>query len=132
MVHSQEVKHIVLDNICVGERWVSNGGANYCTGLYDIHVRFCSTDRSGSPHYKFNINPNTLSNDYEVWICGDANKYYLIPIKVMIQIYNDVEGYVDSLHPNIRIVSVNAEINTVTYAAGGKSIDLAPYLRRTL
>ena len=30
--------------------------------------------------YPFNINPNTLSADFEVWICGDENIFYAIQI----------------------------------------------------
>ena len=129
---SEEAKRIVLDRISAGEDWVPKGHAKYRKGLHIIHVRFCSTDRFGSPHYKFNINPNTLSADYEVWICGGANTYYLIPIQLMRRIYCDPESYVDSRHPEIRVVSVNAGTNTVTYATGGRTMDITPYLHRTL
>jgi len=132
MPQSEETKRIVLDRISAGEDWGPSGRAKYRKGLHVIHVRFCSTDRFGSPHYKFNINPNTLSADYEVWICGDANTYYLIPIQLMRRIYFDPESYVDSRHPEIRVVSVNAGTNTVTYATGGRTMDITPYLRRKL
>ena len=129
---SEETKRIVLNRISAGEDWVPSGRAKYRKGLHVIHVRFCSPDRFASPHYKFNINPNTLSADYEVWICGDANTYYLIPIQLMRRIYYDPQSYVDSRHPEIRVVSVNASTNTVTYATGGRTTDITPYLRRTL
>lgn len=133
MVHnSEEIKRIVLNRISVGEDWVTSGRAKYRKDPHVIHVRFCSIDRSGSHHYKFNINPNTLSADYEVWICGNADTYYLIPIQIMRQIYHDPESYVDSRHPEIRVVSVNAGTNTVTYATGGRTIDITAYLHRTL
>ena len=129
---SEETKRIVLGRISVGEDWVLCGRAKYRKGLHVIHMRFCSTDRFGSSHYKFNINPNTLSADYEVWICGDANTYYLIPNQLMRRIYCDPESYVDSRHPEIRVVSVNADKNTITYATGGRNIDITQYLSRTL
>ena len=132
MPQSDKVKRIVLDRISAGEDWAPSGRTKYRKGLHVIHVRFCSTDRFGSPHYKFNINPNTLRADYEVWICGDANTYYLIPIPLMHQIYHTPESYADSHHPEIRVVSVNASTNTATYATGGRTMDITPYLRRTL
>ena len=132
MSQGEEAKRIVLDRIFTGEDWAPSGRAKYRMGLHVIHVRFCSPDRFASPHYKFNINPNTLSADYEVWICGDANTYYLIPIQLMRRIYCDPESYVDSRYPEIRVVSVNAGTNTVTYATGGRTVDITPYLHRTL
>lgn len=132
MLQGEETKQIVLDCISVGGGWVSCGRAKYREGVHVLHVRFCSADRFGSPRYKFNINPNTLSADYEVWICGDANTYYLVPTQLMRRIYCDPGTYVDSRHPEIRIVSVNTGMNTVTYAAGGRTMDLTPYLCRTL
>ena len=128
----EEIKHIVLDRITVAKGWVSSGRAKYRIDHKIIHMRFCSIDKFDSPRYKFNINPNTLSADYEVWICGNADAYYLIPIKIMRQIYSDPESYIDQRHPEIRIVSVHIDKNTVTYARGGKTLNLTPYLRGTL
>jgi hypothetical protein len=132
MPQRQEIKHVVLDLISGGEVWSFSRRAEYRFGPYVIHVRFCSAERVGSPRYKFNINPNTLSADYEVWICGDANTYYLIPVQLMRRIYVDPGAYVDYRHPDIRVVSVNVSTHTVTYAKGGRKMDIALYLRRTL
>ena len=132
MPQSDEIKRSVLDRIFASEDWVLCGRAKYRKELFVVHVRLCSTNRFGNPYYKFNINPNTLSADYEVWICGDANTYYLIPIQLIRRIYYDPESYVDSRHPEIRVVNVNVGIHTVTYATGGGNIDIASYLHRTL
>ena len=132
MVHSEEIKRIVLDRISSGKIWVPIGRAKYCIDHHTSHIRFCSTDKFGSSRYKFNINPNTLTADYEVWICGNPDIYYLIPIKIMHQIYNDPETYIDRHHPEIRVVSVNIESKTATYARGGKKMNLTSYLRGTL
>lgn len=132
MSQSEEIKHIVLDRIAADKNWLPSGRAKYRIGHHVIHVRFCSADKSGSPLYKFNINPNTLSADYEVWICGDADTYYLFPIRLMCQIYDDPEAYVDYHHHEIRVVSVNVNTNTVTYATGGRKMLITSYLRGTL
>ncbi len=132
MSQSEKIKATVLDRISADKGWYPSGRAKYRIGQHVIHVRFRSADKSGSAWYIFNINPNTLSADYELWICGDADTYYLVPIKLMRQIYHDPEAYVDHRHPEIRVVSVNAATNTVTYAKGGKTMDLTIYSRRTV
>lgn len=127
-----EIKHTVLDRISASERWYTAGHAKYRIGSYVVHVRFCSTDRFGSPHYKFNINPNTLRADFEVWICGGSDTYYIIPIRLIREIYENPETYIDSRHPEIRVVSINVDTNSVTYARGGKFMDIGCYLCGTL
>jgi len=122
----------VLNQICTGRNWSTTGRAKYRIDNFVIHVRYCSADIYDSPRYKFNINPNTLSSDFEVWICGSSDIYYLIPIQVIRQIYEDPKAYVDYHHPEIRVVSVNVATNSVTYASGGKSKDMSQYLRGTL
>lgn len=132
MSQNEEIKYAVMKNISGSKGYTFIGRASYLIGSTTLHVRFCSTDSKGSPHYKFNINPNTLNADYEVWICGDIDTYYLLPNSLIKKIYEDPEAYVDSHHPKIRIVSVNVETNTVTYATGGKSTHLLKYLNTTL
>ena len=82
--------------------------------------------------YKFNINPNTLSADYELWVCGSASVYYLIPISLMQCIYQNPNTYVDRMHPKIRMVSVDIDSHVVTYASGGVKSSLRGYLRAIL
>ena len=127
MPQSQESKYVVLDRISAGERWVSEGRATFRIGINVLHVRF----KSNAP-YSFNINPNTLTADFEVWICGNADTYYLIPTQIMRRIYDHPGTYTDYRHPEIRVVSVNVLNNTVTYATGGEKMDIATYLGGTL
>jgi len=82
--------------------------------------------------YKFNINPNTLSADYELWVCGSADIYYLMPISVMREIYENPNTYTDNTHPEIRVVSVDAYSHFATFASGGTGTSLKPYLKATL
>jgi len=57
---------------------VSAGRAKVRIGKCLVHVRYCSPNAKALKRYKFNINPNTLSADYELWICGSAAIYYLL------------------------------------------------------
>lgn len=74
--------------------------------------------------FKFNINPNTLSADYELWVCGSVAIYYLMPVAFIRDIYEHPNSYIDHFYPQIRIVSVDANVHTVTYAAGGVNSSL--------
>lgn len=108
------------------------GKAKYRVGNSKIHVRFCSSSAAASDKYKFNINPNTLSADYELWVCGSAETYYLIPVSVIRDIYDNPNTYEDRHHPGIMVVSVDAASHTVTYAAGGVRLSLSSYFRGRL
>lgn len=132
MAKDDHIKHAVLNKLLAGGAWQPGGRAKFKAGGKIIHMRFCSSNGVGNPKYKFNINPNTLSADYEVWICGGSDPYYVIPRDVIHQMYTDSEAYVDRRHPEIRVVSVDTNTDTATYARGGKSVDLKPYYGATL
>jgi hypothetical protein len=97
-----------------------------------IHIRYCSPSSSGNAHFAFNINPNTLTAENELWICGDVETYYLIPTPVLRQVYEHPDTYTDSRHPEIRVVSVDISRDKMTYAVGGQSLDIAMYFNRSL
>jgi hypothetical protein len=42
-------------------------------------VRYCSRNVSAPRKFKFNINPNSLSAGCELWVCGSAAIYYMMP-----------------------------------------------------
>lgn len=127
MTSSESIKTQVLSKIA-GDRATRPAGRSIVSvGSTKIHVRYCS-----SPTYKFNINPNTLRADFELWICGSADRYYLIPIAVIRELYEHPDAYVDSYHPEIRIVSIMSESDEVMYAAGGVKKLLGPYRNSAL
>lgn len=124
---NETIKVEVLRRVSAGERWFSAGKAKVKVGRFVLHVRYCSPDRSNSARYKFNINPNSLNADYELWICGDAGHYYLVPNTLIREMYDDPSAYPDQHHADVRVVSVHRGTHTVTYATGGKSADLSEF-----
>jgi hypothetical protein len=96
----------------------------YRCGENVIHARYCAL---GAGKYKFNINPNTLKADYELWICGDADHWYLIPIKLVKQMYDHPNAYIDRHHPEIRVVGVDPDCHRATYARPSTKLDISPY-----
>lgn len=76
-------ENAALAKIANGATVASAGNAKARIGKSVVHVRYCSRNLSAPDKFKFNINPNTLSADYELWVCGSAALYYLMPIAFM-------------------------------------------------
>jgi len=125
---SKDEKNAALAKVAKGANVVTAGNAKFRIGKAVIHVRYCSPNAAAPGKFKFNINPNTLSADYELWVCGSADVYYLMPISFMREIYDNPDTYVDRRHPEIRVVSVDTYSHNVTYASGGVKGSLRAYL----
>ncbi len=77
----EQVKSKVLAAVVGNIHSPKIGIAKFLSDHGIIHVRFCRTDEKSPATYKFNINRNTLSADFELWICGIADHWYLMPMK---------------------------------------------------
>jgi hypothetical protein len=84
---SNAEKNAILAKVAKGATIVPVGNAKVRVGKLLIHVRYCSTNTKAPDKFKFNINPNTLSADYELWVCGNAMVYYLMPVSFLQGIY---------------------------------------------
>jgi hypothetical protein len=120
------VKLQVLAQIGRGP-WKREGQTNYRSAAGLVHARF----KTSGP-FSFNINPATLRADYELWICGSASFYYLLPRRVVKSIYEYPDAYVDRRHLEIRVVSVDTNAHRATYGRGAKSLSLQQYFRAKL
>lgn len=124
------IKEATLNQVFRGKAWHKIDGATFTDGSDRVHVRYNSTDPSGRATYKFSIYPRTLlENDWELWICGSADNYYLFPISVADEMYSHPDAYPDKRSPHVKIISVDSEKHQAMYAAGATSMDLAPYYR---
>ncbi len=132
-VETDKLKLTVLKKVGNGiNPTKASGPSNYWVGHKKVHARFCRTN-DRSPHlFKFNINPNTLEADYELWICGGVGLFYFLPISVMQGIYDDPNAYPDYHHPEIRVVSVDGAKDKVIYKTGGGKLDIAQYRNKTI
>lgn len=127
-----EEKSACLSTIAKGGTVCYLGNDKHQIGTKIVHVRFNSQSERTPARYKFNINPNTLSADYELWICGRSSAYYLIPIPIIQAIYDYPETYQDHRYSDIRIVTVDTSAHVVKFAPGGKMKDIRPFLNATL
>jgi len=128
-IERDQAKQQVLQRIARGGRVSNCGREQYGISNLTVHARFCAAGRG---HFKFNINPNTLRADFELWICGSPDQYYLIPISVMRSIYDHPDSYPDRHHPEIRVVTVDNSAHRVMYAAPSITTSLRPYFRAVL
>lgn len=127
-----EIKRLVLSHISSGRPSHRIGQEIWRCGDHTVHVRYRSRPKSKGTVFSYNINPNTLRADFEVWICADPEKYYLFPIRVMKEIYGDPDTYVDYQHPEIRVAEVDVSSHRVLFGRHGKSIDGTQYFRAVL
>lgn len=125
----RQIKDSVLNEIAPGVRCCVCGQATYAIASVRVHARYCA---GGPRKCKFNINPNTLRADYELWICGGASQWYLIPVEVIKTMYDHPGAYPDRWHPGIRVVSVDMREHSAGYASPSIKKDLRPYYRANL
>jgi hypothetical protein len=122
----EEVKARVLQEIASSQSYARQGKALYRVGGTMVHVRYKAKASHGTS-YPYNINPNTLRADFELWICGNSDGWYLTPMNAIRKIYEDPYAYVDNSHPEIRVVTVNVTTHDVAFGTGGRSVSFASY-----
>lgn len=100
-------------------------------GVSTIHVRFRANSKNGNV-WSFNANPNTLSANYELLICGSPECYYLIPVSRIREIYDDPRTYPDRQHPGIKVLDVNTKTHLCRFGFAGLQMDFTAYYRARL
>jgi hypothetical protein len=128
MATGDAAKSQVLNFLANGNAIQNLGKAKVRIGARSVHVRYRSNPKSGGVVWSFNANPNTLTADYELWICGSAEHYYLIPIAEIKEIYEDPAAYPDHRHPEIRVLEVDQGTHRCRYGSNRQK-DFAPYFR---
>lgn len=118
-------KFTVLSRIAAGASAQTLGRSMVRIGWWIVHVRFRSAAHTeGGTVYRFGLNPRTLTADLELWICGSADTYYLIPKTIVHRIYNDPSALPDHVHTEIRFAEINARTHKCL-CGQHKSIDLS-------
>ena len=130
------IKEKVIHKIANGKPWekaVRRGPSKWRIGTKIVHVRYRAKPISaGGVTYSYNINPNTLASDFEVWICGSSDYYYLIPIRVIEAIYNHPAAYPDNTYPGITVADINIDNDQCRYARDGQTMGFSSYFCATM
>ncbi len=125
-MNDSEKKQLVAE-LAEGETPAYAGRAKLKVGAGIVHIRFCSTSLSNHEQYKFNINKNTLSADFELWICGSKKNWYLLPMDVIREMHQHPDAYEDYQHPGLTVVSVYSDSDEVMFARGGMRKNIREY-----
>ena len=131
MASGFRAKSQVLDYLAKGRNIHNLGKAMVRIDGHSVHVRYRSNPKSGMAVWSFNANPKTLTAEYELWICGSTERYYLIPIAEIKEIYEDRAAYVDRHHPEIRVLEVDHATHKCRYGSE-RSKDFSAYFRARL
>lgn len=130
-MNDSEKKQLVSE-LAEGEVPAYAGRAKFKVRAGVVHIRFCSANSSNSEQYKFNINKNTLSADFELWICGSKENWYLLPMDLIREMHQHPDAYEDYQHPGLTVVSVYSDTDEVMFARGGVRKSIREYFRANL
>ncbi len=122
----EHVKKAVLERLAAGRQISPLGKAKVRIGTAVVHVRFRARANRGGVVWLFNINPNTLTADYELWICGSPSIYYLVPKSTVSNIYDDPATYPDRSHREIKLANINSKTHWCAYGSG-RGVDLGDF-----
>lgn len=124
-----EEKKALVSQLARGEvpREVGRARLRISAGI--VHVLYSSL--KSAKQYKFGINESALSADFELWICGSRDQWYLIPMGVIRRLHQHPDSYRDTYQPGLARIFVNTETNEVTYARGGIKENIRRYFQAT-
>lgn len=125
-------EQIIFQKLADGKTITDLGKHKVMIGTSKIHYRFKSFPKANPDKFPFNINPNSVDAEFELFICGSEHKYYLIPIDILKMMYSHPNAYPDRHHPNIRVITIDSFRDKVTYAKPSISLDLTPYKNKSL
>lgn len=126
---SNQVKMQVIRKIAGEKPFHQASNHKFRVTGFVIHVRFVSAPKNSSNSYTFDVYPNTLTADYEVWICEAENYYYLIPITKLREMYPYAYGA--KKHPEARLMSVDIN-HRCSYSRSRPPEDFSRYFTATL
>ena len=127
-----QAKNAVLDRIAgVGGWWKAPGRDNWGSKNGTLHTR-CRSNAAHGTTYAYNFGPAALKMDYQVWICGKPEDYYLIPSEVVRKMYAHQKGYVDKAHPNLHVANIDVSCHKVTFATEAQRLNFAVIIGRPL
>jgi len=119
----------VLLKIAGGKAFRKSGTVSYIIDGYTYHIKV----KTGQlKRYPFNINKSVLSADYEVYVCGTDELYYVIPVELIRKMHSDPSAMPDYTYPGYTVVDVCPDEEKIIYGTGGKSLNVGAFRNVTL
>lgn len=132
MVENQVQKRLALAEIAGGASVMRAGRHKFSVLGRIVHIRFSSGDILNRNRFQFVLYANALNADYELWVCGAATTYYLLPMGVARRIHEESKKYANNRKSEFWTVSIYINRHIVTYGAGQKRMSLRRYFRTRL
>lgn len=124
-------KRKALKTIAADKRIVRLPRANVGIGDKTVHVQFRPEPKTAPDIWSFNVNKNILLADFDVWVCGTGESYYLVPKNVVREIYNVADGWTDSTYPDIKVVQIDRQSHVCSYREA-PGMDFSAYYQARL
>lgn len=105
--------------------------ATVMIGRQTVHAQFSAAPKTAPDTWSFHVNKNILLADFDVWVCGTGESYYLVPKDASREIYNAADGWSDSAHPDVKLVEIDRQSHICVYRAG-QGIDFSAYYQASL
>ncbi len=124
MKETDKHREIVLSALSGGNVTRKIGNVTYEIEGKSYHIKMVTGNKS---KYPFNINNTVLKADFEIYICGSSELYYVIPINVIKMMHEDPAAMPDNTHPGYTVIDVHPNEDKIIYGTHGKSIDISSY-----
>jgi len=121
MADTDKYREAVLQKIAGNKEFIKAGKVTYTIDGNNYHIKVKTDDLK---KYPFNINNAVLSADFEVYVCGSDELYYVIPNELIKLMHTDPDAMPDHSHPGLTIIDVFPQENKIIYGTGGKAINI--------
>lgn len=118
----------VLDKIADDDEYRQIGRVSYDIAGKIFHIKVVTGKKK---NYPFNINKTVLKADYEVYVCGTSELFFVIPISIVKKMHEDPNAMPDYRNKDYTVVVVKPLENKITYATKGKAINIGIYRNAT-
>lgn len=124
-------EQIIFQKLADGKTIIDIGNHKVKIGDKVVYWRRKGFPQSGSPKFPYNINPNSLSADFALYICGDEQNYFLLPIAFIKMMNSHPNAYPDNRNPGYTIITIDIRDLDVLYARPSIRLDLRPYKNKS-
>jgi hypothetical protein len=129
MKETDQHREKVLAKIATGNNPRKIGGVSYDIAGKTFHIKVVTGKKK---KYPFNINDTVLKADYEVYVCGTSDLFFVVPISIVKMMHEDPNSMPDYTYPGYTVVDVHPMENKIIYGTKGKAIDIGMYRNATL
>jgi len=126
----EKIKRWVLSEVFGSESFKPVGIATYGHEGIRVHVRH--TWATVRCRFWFDVNPNTVKADYELWICGMPSLWYLVPVSALVFMQGSPTAYRNTAREATTEVTVNEIEDTCRFARNEKPLDVSAFRHGTL